>query len=180
MDNNKWLNQVAQHHNEWIKIINSFGEYDYAEDIVQETYIALYKYADATKIIDASGNVRKGYVFFTLKSLFFQYYNKKMKVNKVSIDEQFTLFDDSNLDEHEAYNDICLLIDEEIKNWHWYDEKLFKLYRDSDMSMRDIAKETNISLISIFNSIKNYKEILNTKFNKDYQDYINNDYNGIY
>jgi DNA-directed RNA polymerase specialized sigma24 family protein len=177
---NKWLNQVAQHHNEWIKIINSFGEYDYAEDIVQETYIALYKYADATKIIDASGNVRKGYVFFTLKSLFFQYYNKKMKVNKVSIDEQFTLFDDSNLDEHNAYNDICLLIDEEIKNWHWYDEKLFKLYRDSDMSMRDIAKETNISLISIFNSIKNYKEILNTKFGKDYQDYINNDYNGIY
>jgi len=177
---NKWLNQVAQHHKEWIKIINSFGEYDYAEDIVQETYIALYKYADATKIIDASGNVRKGYVLFTLKSLFFQYYNKKMKVNKVSIDEQFTLFDDSNLDEHNAYNDICLLIDEEIKNWHWYDEKLFKLYRDSDMSMRDIAKETNISLISIFNSIKNYKEILNTKFNKDYQDYINNDYNGIY
>lgn len=177
---NKWLNQVAQHHKEWIKIINSFGEYDYAEDIVQETYIALYKYADATKIIDASGNVRKGYVFFTLKSLFFQYYNKKMKVNKVSIDEQFTLFDDSNLDEHNAYNDICLLIDEEIKNWHWYDEKLFKLYRDSDMSMRDIAKETNISLISIFHSIKNYKEILNTKFQKDYQDYSNNDYNTIY
>ena len=177
---NKWLGQVAEHHKEWIKIINSFGEYDYAEDIVQETYIALYKYADATKILDAAGKVRKGYVFFTLKSLFFQFYNKKMKVNKVSIDEQFTLFDDSNLEEHEAYNNICLLVDEEIKNWHWYDEKLFKLYRDSDMSMRDIAKETNISLISIFNSIKNYKEILNTKFNKDYQDYINNDYNGIY
>jgi DNA-directed RNA polymerase specialized sigma24 family protein len=177
---NKWLNQVAEHHKEWIKIINSFGEYDYAEDIVQETYIALYKYADATKIIDASGKVRKGYVFFTLKSLYFQFYNKKMKVNKVSIDEQFTLFDDSNLEEHEAYNNICLLVDEEIKNWHWYDEKLFKLYRDSDMSMRDIAKETNISLISIFNSIKNYKEILNTKFSKDYQDYINNDYSGIY
>jgi DNA-directed RNA polymerase specialized sigma24 family protein len=177
---NKWLNQVAEHHKEWIKIINSFGEYDYAEDIVQETYIALYKYADATKIIDASGKVRKGYVFFTLKSLYFQFYNKKMKVNKVSIDEQFTLFDDSNLEEHEAYNNICLLVDEEIKNWHWYDEKLFKLYRDSDMSMRDIAKETNISLISIFNSIKNYKEILNTKFSKDYQDYINKDYSGIY
>ena len=177
---NKWLNQVAEHHKEWIKIINSFGEYDYAEDIVQETYIALYKYADATKIIDTAGKVRKGYVFFTLKSLYFQFYNKKMKVNKVSIDEQFTLFDDSNLEEHEAYNNICLLVDEEIKNWHWYDEKLFKLYRDSDMSMRDIAKETNISLISIFNSIKNYKEILNTKFSKDYQDYINNDYNGIY
>ena len=48
------------------------------------------------------------------------------------------------------------------------------------MSMRDIAKETNISLISIFHSIKNYKEVLNTKFMKDYQDYITNDYNNIY
>ncbi len=177
---NKWLEKVAQHHNEWIKIINTFGEYDLAEDIVQETYIALYKYADADKLLDAAGNVRKGYVFFTLKSLFFQFYNKKMKVNKVSIDEQFTLFDNSNLEEQEAYNNICMLIDAEIKQWHWYDEKLFKLYRDTDMSMRDIAKETNISLISIFNSIKNYKEILNAKFGNDYQDYINNDYSGIY
>lgn len=177
---NKWLEKVAKHHDEWIKIIHTFGEYDYAEDIVQEAYIALYKYADADKLLDAAGNVRKGYVFFTLKSLFFQFYNKKMKVNKVSIDEQFTLFDNSNLEEQEAYNNICMLIDEEIKQWHWYDEKLFKLYRDTDMSMRDIAKETNISLISIFNSIKNYKEILNTKFQQDYQDYINNDYSGIY
>lgn len=177
---NKWLEKVAKHHDEWIKIIHTFGEYDYAEDIVQEAYIALYKYADADKLLDAAGNVRKGYVFFTLKSLFFQFYNKKMKVNKVSIDEQFTLFDNSNLEEQEAYNNICMLIDAEIKQWHWYDEKLFKLYRDTDMSMRDIAKETNISLISIFNSIKNYKEILNTKFQQDYQDYINNDYSGIY
>lgn len=169
---NKWLEQVAEHHKEWIKIINSFGEYDYAQDIVQETYIALYKYADATKIIDTAGKVRKGYVFFTLKSLYFQFYNKKMKVNKVSIDEQFTLFDDSNLEEHEAYNNICLLVDEEIKNWHWFDEKLFKLYRDSDLSMRDIAKGTNISLISIFNSIKNHKEILRIKFQKDYDNYL--------
>jgi hypothetical protein len=46
--------------------------------------------------------------------------------------------------------------------------------------MRDIAKETSISLISIFHSIKNYKEVLNTKFMKDYQDYINNDYNTMY
>ena len=48
------------------------------------------------------------------------------------------------------------------------------------MSMRDIAKETNISLISIFHSIKTYKEVLNNKFMKDYQDYITNDYNTLY
>jgi DNA-directed RNA polymerase specialized sigma24 family protein len=177
---NSWLAKVAEHHNEWIKIIHSFGEYDYAQDLVQETYITLWKYASAEKIIDVNGNVRKGYVYFTLKSLYYQYYNKKKKITKVPIDGCWELFDDSNIEEHKAYNDICMLIDDELENWHWYDRKLFKLYRDTDMSMRDIAGETNISLISIFHSIKNYKEILSTKFQKDYQDYINNDYNQIY
>jgi len=46
--------------------------------------------------------------------------------------------------------------------------------------MRDIANETGISLISIFHSLKNHKQILKEKFEKDYQDYINNDYNNIY
>jgi len=168
----KWIEQVAKHHKEWVEVIYKLGETDYAEDIVQESYMALIKYADEKKLIDENGKVRKGYMFFTLRSLYYQFYNKKKKVNKVSFDEQWEIFDDSNLEEHEAYNDICLLIDKELETWHWYDRKLFKLYRDSDMSMRDIAKETNISLISIFHSIKNYKEILNSKFEKDYQDYI--------
>ena len=178
--NNQWLAKVAQHHDEWVKVIHTFGEYDYAEDIVQESYIALYKYADADKLLDIQGEVRKGYMYFTLRSLFYQYYNKKKKVNKVNFDDQWELFDDSNIEEHKAYNDICLLIDEEIKNWDWYDRKLFKLYRDTDLSMRDIAKETNISLISIFNSIKNYKIILKEKFQKDYTDYLENDYEVMY
>jgi len=180
MDNFNWLEQVAKHHKEWIEIIHKFGEYDYAEDIVQESYIALIKYADASKLIDSNGKVRKGYMFFTLKSLFFQFYNKKMKITKVPIDGCWELFDDSNIEEHKAYNDICMLIDDEIENWSWYDRKLFKLYRDNDLSMRDISKETTISLISIFHSIKNYKIILKQKFQKEYTDYVENDYNQIY
>ena len=114
MDNFNWLEQVAKHHKEWIEIIHKFGEYDYAEDIVQESYIALIKYADASKLIDSNGKVRKGYMFFTLKSLFFQFYNKKMKITKVPIDGCWELFDDSNIEEHKAYNDICMLIDDEL------------------------------------------------------------------
>ena len=176
----KWLEEVAKHHKEWVNTIQKMGEFDYAEDIVQESYIALIKYADASKLIDVNGDVRKGYMLFTLRSLYYQFYNKKKKINKVSFDGCWELFDDSNIEEQEAYHNICLLIDEEIENWHWYDRKLFKLYRDTDFSMRDISKETNISLISIFHSIKNYKSILKDKLQKDYQDYINNDYNQIY
>lgn len=176
----KWLEKVAVHHKEWIKTIQKMGEYDYCEDIVQESYIALMKYANAEKLIDIDGNVRKGYMLFTLRSLYYQYYNKKIKVNKVSFDGCWGLFDDSNLEEQEAYHNICMLIDEEIENWHWYDKKLFKLYRDTNLSMRDIAGETNISLMSIFNSLKNHKEILKEKFQKDYQDYLDRDYENEY
>ena len=178
--NNQWLGKVAEHHSEWIKVVQSFGEFDYAEDIVQESYIALWKYADAEKLLDANGDVRKGYMYFTLRSLFYQYYNKKKKVNKVDVDGCWELFDDSNIEEHKAYNEICLLIDEEIKDWKWYDKKLFLLYRDTDMSMRDIASETTISLISIFHSIKNYKQILRNKFQKQYDEYKNEDFNSMY
>lgn len=177
MTDYKWIEEVAKHHKEWVEVIYKLGEKDYAEDIVQESYMALIKYADEKKLIDENGKVRKGYMFFTLRSLYYQFYNKKKKVNKVSFDEQWEIFDDSNLEEQEAYNDICLMIDKELETWGWYDKKLFKLYRDTDLSMRDIASETTISLISIFHSIKNYKEILRNKFQNEYDEYKNNDFN---
>jgi hypothetical protein len=46
--------------------------------------------------------------------------------------------------------------------------------------MREIAKGTNISLISIFNSLKNHKAILKQKFQKQYTDYIERDYENMY
>jgi hypothetical protein len=45
LSTNKWLEQVAQHHKEWVKIANLYKVDDYAEDIVQEVNIALFKLA---------------------------------------------------------------------------------------------------------------------------------------
>ena len=59
-----------------------------------------------------------------------------------------------------AHGNFTALIDEHINNWHWYDAKLFKLYRDTDMSIRKIAKETKISWVSIFNTIKNQLKMI--------------------
>ena len=40
-----WLSIVAKQHDEWVEIVNGFGEFDYAEDIVQASYEALIRYA---------------------------------------------------------------------------------------------------------------------------------------
>ncbi len=176
-----WLNIVASQHEDWIKIVNSFGEYSYAEDIVQESYIRLIKYATPQNIIK-NNKVSRGYMFFTLRSVFFQYYNSKRKIHKVSIDDEenfLQIADKTNLEEHEAFNRVCVLIDEVAEDWTWYDRKLFKLYRDTDLSIRKIASETSISWVSIFNTLKNCKTDVRRKLGETYEDYKNEDYDRI-
>ena len=177
----KWLEKVAERHSEWIKIVNGFGEFNYAEDIVQECYLTLYKYANEDKII-RNGVVSRGYLYFTLRSLYFQYYNSKRKITKISIDDDestFQISDYSEMDEQVAYNEICMLIDNHIENWRWYEKKLFILYRDSNLSIRGIAAETGISWVSIYHTLKDAKNEIKEIFNEDYLDYKNQDYERI-
>ena len=177
----QWLEKVAERHTEWVNIIKGFGEYEYAEDLVQECYITLYKYANEEKIIK-DGVVSRGYLFFSLRSLYFQFYKNKRKIKKVSLDNEehtYEIPDDTQMDEQIAYNKICTMIDDHIQDWRWYERRLFQLYRDSDLSIRGIAKETNISWVSIFNTLKNAKHELKEKFQEDYDDLKNKDYERI-
>lgn len=177
----KWLEKVAERHEEWIQIVRSFGETSYAEDLVQEMYIVLSKYANEEKIIK-EGIVSRGYIFFTLRSLYYSLYNNKKKLPKVSIDDEeifHQIADYSEMDEQIAFHKICTMIDNIAEEWHWYDKKLFKLYRDTDLSIRKIAAETNISWVSIFNTLKNAKEEIKNKLEEDYIDYKNKDYDRI-
>lgn len=174
----EWLSIVFKRHKEWIKIVNSFGEFNYAEDFVQEMYLVLYKYADENKIIK-DGNVSRGYIYFTIRAIYFQYYNSKKRIDKVYIDDDestIQIQDYSEMDEQVAYNGICQLIDEHIDNWRWYEKKLFTLYRDSGLSIRGIAAETGISWVSIYHTLKSAKQELKEKFGETYEDYTNNDY----
>ena len=173
-----WLGVVAKQHKEWIRIINSFGEYDYAEDLVQEFYITLYKYANKEKGI-RNGSVSRGYCFFTLRSLYYQYYNNKKKINKFSIDDlEFTyqIADDPQMDEQVAFHKICTMIDEKLNSLHWYDKKLFTIYKDTHLSIRKLAAETKISWVSIFNTLKHIKQEIKKEYLEDWQDYKNKDY----
>lgn len=45
--------------------------------------------------------------------------------------------------------------------------------------MRDLAEETNISLTSIFITLKNCKDRLRDNVSEDYEDFINEDFDLI-
>jgi DNA-directed RNA polymerase specialized sigma24 family protein len=173
--NASWLSYIAKHHKEWVKLVRSWGCNDYAEDIVQEMYIRCLTYTTKEKIVK-NEQVNKGYIYFTLRSIFISYKKQCSKLTKVTIDEMFDFPFIDEIHSEQAYGQILNKVDEEKRSWHWYDVKLFDLYLTSGMSMRQIEAETNISLTSVFHTIKNCKARINNAVGEDIEDYFNNDY----
>jgi len=180
-----FLSIIAKHHKEWVTTATGLGGGDYAEDIVQEAYLKIYKYANPEKII-TDGKVNKGYVFFVIKSILFTLKKEQNKYIKIPI-QDYKLSDDTDLSEQEGFQKICDLIDSymlelqskakaENKESYWYDGKIFEMYRDSDLSIRGVAALTDISFVSIFHTLKHVKQDLRDKFQEDWDDYSNEDY----
>ena len=175
-----WITKVAQHHDEYVATVRGFGEEFFAEDIVQESYIKIMKYVREEQIIK-NGEVRKAYMYFVLRNMFLDFKKQKNNKNKVSSDVLNYLGEgiSNDLEEIEradALNKIFDKVDTVIKDLHWYDELLFKLYRDTGKSMRTLSKETGISTSSIFTTLKKCKDAIREEVSEDYQDYINEDY----
>jgi DNA-directed RNA polymerase specialized sigma24 family protein len=188
LKNTDFLNEVAKHHKEWVRTVTALGGGSYSEDIVQEMYIKLYKYADANKIIK-NGILQKGYVFFALKSIIYTLAKEKSLILKENIDNHH-IPDTTNHEEEQAFQKFSNKIDDylhslekksktENNERYWYDGKMFQMYKDNDLSMRKLAKLSGISWVSIFHTLKNVKEDLRKNFQEDWDDYLNGDYDKI-
>lgn len=172
----KWLSKVAKYHKEYVNIVRSWGEFDYAEDIVQETYLKLLRYTTEEKIIN-NGKVSKTYVWYTMRSVYIEYLRSKGKFEKVELDKNTEYL--SETDEAEAYGLVLERIDREIESWHYFDSMLFRHYIASGKSMREIASDTNISLRTIFDTIKQCKLRIKENVGEDWEDFTNKDYEKI-
>lgn len=172
--NAEWLSYISLHHKEWVSIVKSFGA-DEPEDIVQDMYIKIHKYVEPCKII-TDGEVNKGYIWFTLRRL---YLNEVTRYKCERLMDIKLVAEETDTTQKQSFDVILDRIDNLVSNFNWYDEKLFNLYFNTELSLRDIAKETTISLSSIANSVKQYKDIVKKEVGEDYLDYINNDYEWI-
>lgn len=172
----KWLELVAKDHKEYVKVVQSFGEYFYAEDIVQEAYLRIYKYCKPENIIQ-NNEVNKGFMYFVLRNLYLSYLKELEKNPKIPIDEIiYSLYDEDETEKHEAYLRLLNKVSKELNNWEWYDKMLFEIYKNDNKSIRKISKETRISTKSIFQTLKNCKKRLKENLKEDYEDYKNEDY----
>tara|TARA_R100000773_G_scaffold44371_1_gene45284 strand:- start:178 stop:762 length:585 start_codon:yes stop_codon:yes gene_type:complete len=191
------LNELSKRNKEWHRIALSICKDEHlANDLVQKMYLRMRRYITDPEKIKVDGKINSLYIYVTIKNLFYQHKNKKKK-NIFLEYKDYDAFDDNNTYEHntdmtssyeeeidvvnmEKANEIIMNnIENEIKTWHWYDEKLFRLYYFTNKSLRQIASETKISLTSIYNSCKNYKNIIEEKFGEDIIDFFNKDYDKI-
>ena len=173
----KWLSKVAEHHEDYLRIVKSLGVDDLAEDIVQEMYIKISKYCSPERILQENGKVNKYYIRCVLYNLVFDYRKQQNKHKKVNIEEVYNLkVEYDYIEETEAFTSLIRKIDSEVETWHWYDEMLFNLYRDSGKSIRKLSEETRISTSSIFQTLKYCKNQIRTNVGEDYEDFMNEDY----
>jgi len=185
------LDILSNKHQDWFNMAKSFGlSNDDANEIVQEMYMRIYDYTkDIKKIMYNETEVNTFYIYITLRNLYysnFAKYGKSIKTKKIFL---FTEMDDNSIkrvynnyyEDYESYmqtvskkkslDKLHEKIEQTIDSWYWYDKKLTKLYFDSGMSMRDLSKETKISLSSIFNTLTNAKEKIRQNTKEEYKKY---------
>ena len=182
------LDILSKRHTEWLNMAKSFKlDNNDANELVQNMYLRMYDYTkDVKRIMYNENEINTFYIYITLRNLYyskFTNYKKKNKtilfsdidkenfkyiINKMSYD--IDDFED-NYKKKVNLEALCNKIDSVIEDWYWYDKKLTKLYLNTDMSMRDISKETKISLSSIFNTLTNAKEKIRKESKEEYKKY---------
>ena len=162
------LELLSKRHDEWIRMAMSFGcTKDNAQDIVQDMYLRMYKYVEnPERIMYNEDEVNTYFVFVVLRNLFISS-QKSMSFEQLEdIDGEM---EEPNYEAENAYNDLLEGLWEEVESWHWYDTKLFKLYHNTDMTIKKISEETKISERSIWNTLDNGRKRIQANRKEAYQ-----------
>ena len=146
----------------------SFGaDRDSAQDLVQDMYLRMYKYVEnPERIMYNEDEVNTYFVFVVLRNLFISSH-KSMSFDELEdIDGEM---EEPNYDYENAYNRLLDELWEEVESWHWYDTKLFKLYHNTDMTIKRISEETKISERSIWNTLDNGRKRIQANRKEAYE-----------
>ena len=172
------LRILAQDHAKWINIVENFGANKaICEDIVQDTYLKVSEMRNPRKMLYNASEVNYWYFCLTLRSVFIDYTRQRIK--ELSAEQEFREFYDPDMDREEAWERMYQSIIAKINEFGKYGSVLSQMYFKTDYSLRDLSEMSEISLTSIYNSIRKYRQELQDEFGEDWEDYLNQDYDKI-
>lgn len=179
----KAIELLYKHHDEFISAARSvlvktdFPVY-IAEDLVQDAYIKLSKQEDIYDKIVVDGEVKKGYMYFAVRSVVLDYVRDNRKeLSNVELKEE--------LDKPEVSDEQCLDYSEfrgamvdflKIQlgdDKDWFHLRVFEKYLDSGLTYEELADSIGIGTQTVYKSVKKCKDILQDGFYLDYKDFIN-------
>ena len=175
----EWLKKVSEKNDDWLGIATSFVGEQKAFDIVQDMYKNLDRWADES-IIKQDGEVNRCYIYLNIRTLCYVHFKEQKKRATAENDEVEALatsrYESYNKEKDLAWQLILDNVNVLVDSWRWNDKTLFNLYKDTPFSLRGLAKETDISWMSIHQTVKKCKALIKEEFYEDYQDFINKDY----
>jgi len=148
-------------HEDWVSIVQRMGcNRDTAEDLVMEMYIKVKKKIDdGVDIMFSETEVNYYYIFKTLNSLFLDLKKKEKNIFLESIDSV-----QIQVDQKVNYESVYSLVQEELSNFHWYDQKVYELIEEG-ISIRALSEKTKISYYSLYNTYNRVKKQIKKKLN---------------
>jgi len=171
------LRILAIDHEKWINVVENMGSNKaICEDIVQDTYIKVAMMKNPRKLLYNESEVNYWYFCLMLRSTFVDYV-RKMKLQASA--EFVTPKDDVDMDKEEAWEKMYIMVISRINEFGRYGSVLSQMYFKTDYSLRDLSDMSEISLTSIYNSIRKYRDQLQEELGDDWEDYLNGDYDKI-
>lgn len=171
------LSILAKDHSKWIAVVENIGANKaICEDIVHDTYIKVAKMKNPRKLLYNEHEVNYWYFCMMLRSVFIDYVRRKKLESQA---EFISSMDVLNIEQEEAWERMYQKIIARINDFGRYGSVLSQMYFKTDYSLRDISDMSEISLTSIYNSIRKYREQLQDELGEDFDDYLNEDYDKI-
>ena len=168
---NVTVNSVSKRWNEFYAMAMSICKNEeLSGDLVQLMFIKLMdieRKEGSLERITYKDEINTYFCYRILFTLFLDYKRQKVRHDKLftpieDLKHSIALEYDPNesaLAEEEYYEKQSELLKEvEGADLHWYDAQLLREYGMSDKSLRQLAKETGISTMSIYNTIKNARQ----------------------
>lgn len=150
----------------WLKMANDISRNSRidSKDLLHDFYITLHSkiYNGKVKISDIMYNdsLNKSFIYKMMNNIFIDNIrkNKDVYIEK----ELYNLLRADNT----PYVDKEQIVDDILSDLHWFDRKLFNLYRKKFHSIRKLSEATDISHVVVWRTINNVIKQIKKKINE--------------